>query len=543
MPARLDIPFNLTLLQLTAAKLQFLKPVTSLSSFDGASTTNFDESGLFSTSIFGRVGDDARSRKFSYIDIKIPVFHPLIYRALLGLKELYAGIISGTQYAVFSDEEKDFERSDAVNGKTGYQFFMANWKRIVFVESKSVAREHNIKLVEKFKDTCMVDKVLVMPAGLRDMEVGSDGRPQEDEINTLYRRLLSTANTVSDASIKQNPEVINNTRFNLQKTFNAIFESCESLIAGRRKLIQNRWVSRRTFNGTRNVITAANTAVAYLGAPGNFSFNDTGVGLYQTLKAILPVSMYLMRSGFLAKVFRAHDQPVMLVDKKTLKSVPVSLKTQYYDRWMTDEGIEKVITSFVYEDNRHKVLELDGHYMGLIYKGPDGTFRLMQSIDELPEGRLAEHVYPLTFCELIYASTYDNLNKYPIFVTRYPVTGIGSIYPSQIYTYTTIKAEKRKELGPNWEPLDDTKTAYQFPIRGSQFVNSLIPHSARLVRLGADFDGDTCSGTAVYSKESVDELMRFFQSRRAYVDTTGQFVASTNVDTVQLVLHNLTGVF
>lgn len=541
MSAKLSIPFNLTLLQLTPAKLQLMRPVTVLDSFDGTGT-NFHPDGLFSTEIFGRVGDDLRMERFSYIDIRVSIFHPIIYRALMELKQLYAGIISGADYAVFDDEVGDFVRSDVVNGKTGYQFFVSNWKRIKWQDTQSVTREHNVKLVEKYKEQCMLDHVVVSPAGFRDMEILADGRPQEGEVNTLYRKLLMISNTISDASIKHNPEVINTTRFNLQKTFNAIYVMYEDMIAGRRKLIQNRWTSRRIFNGTRNVITAADTSVEYLGAPGAMSFNDTGVGLYQTLKAILPVTKYLVRNGFLSSVFTAVDQPAHLINKKTLKREEVSVKPFVYDRWMTDEGIEKVISSFAHEDNRHKYVEIDGRYLGLIYKGPDKTFRFMNDIGELPEGRDPKDVYPITFCELLYGSTYFDLNKYPILVTRYPVTGMGSIYPSMIFCRTTIKFERRQELSPTWDPMDETRMAYQFPVRGSAFVNSLIPHSARLARLGADFDGDTCSGNALYTQESMDQIRDFMQTTRAYVDTDGRFMASTAVDTVQLVLHNLTGV-
>lgn len=541
MAAPLSIPFNLTLLQLTPAKLQLMRPVTALASFDGTGT-NFHPDGLFSTEIFGRVGDELRSRRFSYIDIRVSIFHPIIYRALIDLKQLYAGILSGSEYAVFSEEEGDFVRSDVSNGKTGFQFFSSNWKRIRFGETKSVSREHNIKLVTKFKDQCMLDHVVVAPAGLRDMEILADGRPQEDEVNSLYRKLLMISNTISDASITHNPEVINNARFNLQKTFNQIYQTYEDMVAGRRKLIQNRWTARRIFNGTRNVITAADTSVEYLGAPGGMGFNDTGVGLYQTLKALLPVAKHLVRNGFLSKVFVAVDQPAQLVDKKTLKKTPVNLKPYIYDRWMTDEGIEKVINAFAHEDSRHKVMEIDDHYLGLIYKGPDGTFRLLQDIDEVPEGRNKKDVTPLTFCELLYCSTYLDLNQYPLYVTRYPVTGMGSIYPSMIFCRTTIKYEKRKELAPTWDPMDESHTAYQFPVRGSAFINSLIPHSSKLARLGADFDGDTCSGNAVYTQEAVQEVKDFLQTTRAYVDTDGRFMASTDIDTVQLVLHNLTGV-
>lgn len=541
MASKLDIPFNLTLLQLTPAKLQYLRPVKVLDSFDGTGS-NFHEDGLFSTAIFGRVGDEMRSRRFSYIDIKVSIFHPIVYRVLLELKQLYGGILAGTEYALFDQDEGDFVRADAITGKTGFQFFVSNWTKIKWKDTPSVTREHSIELIKRYMSTCMVDHVIVLPAGLRDMEMLPDGRPQEDEVNTMYRRLLAVANTVSDVSITHNPEVINNTRFTMQKTFNQIYDTYEEMVKGKRKLLQNRWTARRIFNGTRNVITAADTSVPYLGAPGGFQLNDTGVGLYQTLKAILPISKYLVRNGFLGKVFAAVDQPARLVDKKTLKAVDVSVKPYVYNRYMTDEGIEKVITAFAHEDSRHKVMEIDGYYVGLIYKGPDGTFRLMQDIDELPEGRHPKDVHPLTFCELLYCSTYFDLNNYPILVTRYPVTGIGSIYPSMIFCRTTIKYEKRAELGENWDPMGEERVAFQFPVPGSSFVNSLIPHSAKLVGLGADFDGDTCSGNALYTTESRDEIKKFLQTVRAYVNTNGQFMASTEVDTVQLVLHNLTGV-
>ncbi len=540
MTSRLDIPFNLTLLEFTPAKLQHLKPVTVLDSFDGTGT-NFHESGLFSTSTFGRVGDDIRYRKFSYIDIKVSILHPVIFRALGDLKQLYQGILAGTDYAVFNEQEQDFVRADTITGKTGYQFFISNWKKIRFMETKSVQRDHNIQLILKYSAASMTSKIAVIPAGFRDMEIGNDGRPQEDEINTFYRKLLAIANTVSNASIQQNPEVINNTRYNLQRTFNQIYTTLEDMIQGRRKLIQNRWTARRLFNGTRNVITATNAAVPFLGAPGAFKFNDTVVGLYQTLKMVLPVSKYLVRAGFISKVFIAVDQPAKLVNKKTLKSEPVTLKTREMDRWMTDEGMEKIITSFAHEDVRHRYLELSDHYLGLIYKGPDGTFKIFQDIDELPEGRDKKDVTPLTFCELLYCSTFSELNKYPTFVTRYPVTGMGSIYPSQIFVKTTIKSETRRELDEQWQPMAETHTAHQFPIRGSGFINSLSPHPSKLQKLSADHDGDTCSSDATYSVESMEEVRDFLNSVKAYVDTSGRIMNSTNVDTVMLALYNLTG--
>lgn len=540
MVQRVSVPFNVSLLELTPERLQGLKPVRSLDIMDGVSN-NFSEDGLFSVSIFGKVGDDRRSKRFSYIDIKIPVFHPVIYNALVSLKHLYGEIISGTGYAVWNNETKDFDRSDSVDAKTGFHFFVSKWKEIAFNETKSAEREQNIAMIRKFRDTGMTSKVVVLPAGLRDVEITPDGRIQKDELNDFYTALLSVANTISEPAIKSNPEMLNTARYRLQTTFNQLYKNIENRIQGKKKLLLGKWASRRIMNGTRNVITAMDTSAPYLGAPGAPTFNSTVIGLYQMLKACMPVARYHIRHGFLSEVFVSVDQPARLVNKKTLKSELVQLKSQYFDRYATDEGIEKVITAYSNEDVRHKPLEIEGYYVGLIYKGPDGTFKLLHDIDEVIEQRNRGDVYPLTFCELLYLSCYRVLNKYPLFLTRYPITGIGSIYPSKAYVKTTVKSETRRELSATWEPMDDSHVTYEFPIQGAAFLNSLVPHSARLVGLGADFDGDTASANVTYSDEAVKEVDDFLTKKRAYVGTDGKFLSSTAVSTVNLVLHNLTG--
>jgi len=533
-----DIPFNVSILHLTPQKLQGLKPVTKLDIFDGG-TNNFSEEGLYSVSIFGRVGDVTRSRRFSFIDIKIPVFHPIIFRTFVALKRLYGGIIAGTDYAIWNKELGDFERSDSIAGKTGFYFFLQHWKDIKFDDTKSDKREQNILLIQKYRDVAMTSKIIVMPAGLRDIEIGSDGHPQEDEINKVYRKLLSIANTISDAAIRTNPEITNTARYSLQMTFVQLYEMIEAMVEGKKKLLLGKWASRRIMNGTRNVITAMDTSTSYLGAPGSVSVNNTVIGLYQMLKAIMPVARYNIRNGFLQKVFSTVDAPVKLVNKQTRHVEEVTLKTQYFDRWMTDEGIEKVITSFQEEGIRDKPIEIDGRYLGLIYKGPDGTFKIIQDIDEVPGSRSKLHVYPLTFCELLYLSCYTDINKYPLFATRYPVTGVGSIYPSKAYVKTTIKSEIRRELSESWEMMDEAHTAYEFPVSGP-YVNSLVPHSCKLARLGADFDGDTMSANATYSDEAIAEVDDYLTKKNAYVGTDGRFISSVAVSTVNLVIHNLT---
>lgn len=536
---RSDIPFNISILELTPNKLQGLRAVTKLDMFDGAGD-NFDDDGLFSVLTFGKVGDRRRNQRFAYIDIKIPIFHPVIYRSLVGLKRMYAGIIAGNEYVIWNDKTCDFDRADVISGQTGFHYFAKYWDQIKFETTRSVGREQAILLMAKYQKSALTDKVAVIPAGLRDAEVGADGRVTEDEINDLYRKLIKFANTISEASVRTNPEVVNTARYGLQIAFNDIYALLENMIEGKKKLLMGNWASRSVLNGTRNVITAMDTATSYLGAPGTVAFNDTIVGIYQALKAMMPIARYHIRNGFLTKVFTTVDAPAKLVNKKTLKAEPVQLKAAYFDRWATNEGIEKVLNSFGEEEIRNKPLEIEGRYMGLIYKGPDGTFRFLQDIDEVPSTRDKKDVHPMTFCELLYLSAYNKWNKYPLFLTRYPITGIGSIYPSKAFVKTTIKSEVRRELNENWEPMGDENIAYNFPLNGP-YINSLVPHSAKLEALTADFDGDTASCNIVYSDDAIREVDTFLTKRRAYVGTDGRFMSSVDVSTVALVMFNMTG--
>lgn len=539
MAGRADVPFNVEIMNLTPGKLQGLKPVTSLAIFDG-SGTSFHESGLFSVSIFGKMGDDRRAMRFSFIDIHTEILHPVIFRALVNCKRLYGAIMSGSEYATWNGVINDFERSNAIDGRTGYHFFLEHWREIVFTTTESVAREQNIAVIKKYAAVALTSKILVMPAGMRDVEV-ENGRVRMDDLNDPYQRLLSISNTINNPGLQHNPEIINTARYSLQLTWNRLYEAIENMVQGKKKLLMGKWASRRIMNGTRNVITAMNTSIPYLGAPGALSFNDSIIGLYQMMKAALPKSRHFIRYGFLSKVFIEVSAPVYLIDKKTLKSEPVTLRSQYFDRWMTDEGVEKVITSFNDEDLRHKPLEIEGRYVGLTYLGPDGTYRLMHDIDELPEGRLREHVRPMTFCELLYVSVYRHLQGLPLFITRYPITGIGSVVTGTAYIKTTTRSEVRRELDENWEPLDDSYIAREFPVSGVAFVNSVSPHSSRLAGLVADFDGDTVSANCTYSDESIEEMRMHLKSMKAYVGTNGKFLHSTDVSTVELVLFNLTG--
>jgi hypothetical protein len=485
------VPFNITLLDLPPASLRGLKPVTTLDSFQ-SNSTDFHEDGLFSSSIFGPIGDERRMQRVSYIDIKIAVFHPIIFKAVTSLKQLYGDVMAGTRYARFDEELADFIPTSSMDGGlTGFQFFLTHWKKIKFRRTSSTRREQNILLIEKYRAVpdsvpqVLTNKIVVIPAGLRDLQISADGRKSEDEINSLYRRLLALANTINLATAERAPEILDSQRYTLQLSFNQIYEHLNDLIEGKKKLFLGRLASRRIQNGTRNVITAMNPSVPYVGDVGVPGFNSTIIGLYQYCKATLPVTLYQIRR-FLDPIFTTVNHPARLVNCQTLESEEVLLDHMTYDQWTTDNGLERVITAFSEESVRNNPVTVNGRYMALVYKGPDNTFRVMHSIDELPENRSKADVHPITLTELLYLSVHKHAPTYPLFVTRYPITGIGSIYASRTHLRVCLKHDRRTQLDEFWQPMEPENTAHEYPVIGSAYINSLIPHPSRLRGLGAD---------------------------------------------------------
>lgn len=538
-----SIPFNVTLMELTPEKLARIRPVKSPDVYDGISG-NFSEDGLFSVLTFGRVGDEQRDMRFGYIDAVVTVFHPTIFRALCQLKALYRDIMSGTRYAVWDAQEADFEAATELEGETGYAFFLSHWHKIKFKDSKSPIRTERIKMIEKYRKQATTNKILVLPAGLRDFVIDSTGRGTEDEINNVYRKILGASKVLVSSEDASLSPIFDNSRKSIQQSFNEIYDTLSQMITGKKGFFQEKFGSRRIFNGTRNVLSAMDTSVADLDAENAPGFNDSVLGLFQVIKGALPLTIYQLRSGWLSQVFGegGSGTSAHLVDPKTLQRDTVDLPLDVRDRWVTVEGLEKLVESFRNPKNRFDPIVIEGRYLGLIYIGPDKTFKVFGDIRELPEHLDRKYVEPLTYVHLLYLCGYQRWNTLKAIVTRYPVAGIGSTYPCHVYCKTTIVGEVRYELGDDWERLGDEYKALEFPTRKPEaFVDSQLVHPSRIAGLQADYDGDTASATIVYSDEAVAELNAYLDSTAAYLDPRGGFKADCNVDTITLVLKNMTG--
>ena len=491
-----NLPFNIELLNINNIdKNPIVRPIKVLDTFEG-STKNFHPDGLFSQEIFGKLGTAQRQYTFAYIDLKCEIFHPAIYRAILELKKMYGDIMAGKVYATWNEETKDLEKSDPISGSTGYHFFMTCFDKMVFKQNESIKREHNIKLIEKYRDKCKLTKYAVLPAGLRDYEVDEEGTPKKNEINSYYTRILSLTNLIEPSILKIDPTALDATRNTLQVRVLDLYLYLENLLKGKKKFTLSKWATRKVYNGTRNVITPMISNTDELGADSAINFNQTVVGLYEYIKMYLPISMFHIRR-LVGKALLGPNEEAILINKKTLHKEMVKVSSDDYDKWMSDEGLEKTLTYFGTNEVRHDILEINDHYMFLLYLPNDKYFKVIQDIDEIPDDWKNKFpdatIRPISFCELLYISMYKKAPKLPAFITRYPITSLGSINPSYCYLRSTVISEERYEIADDWKSIsldedNEIIKAVSFPKPGINFVQALSPHPSRLSRMGADFD-------------------------------------------------------
>lgn len=528
-------PFNIKLLDVTNPKIKNLPYVTSLDMYYGA-TTNFHPEGLYSIEIFGRIGDRKRDQQFAQIYLKTRVIHTIVLKALTRTKTLYAGIIAGTKYAKFDEELKDFVPATPDDGNTGYSFFISRINDLAIQETASDIRSMRKALLERYKGNLTLDRVVVIPAGLRDAERDGNSRVTTHEVNDHYLKLIRASNQILNATDPESP-ILDNVRRGMQAALDGLFNYFYTMLSGKTGAILSKMFSRTVQFSSRNIITSMIPNRSRLHGPKLTDCNTHIVGLFQQIKCLGPIGTYLLKNGPISRIFNDGSYQTFLFDKETLEPTDVTLSPAIYRRWQSNEGLDKVINSFRIKDSRHKPVEIQGYYAALLYR-KDNTFKVITATDYpyLPEDLDKSLLTPLTFAELLYISTSKRLNMYPATITRYPTAGEGSHFVSKSYVKTTNRSEVLYELDDNFN-IDTSQEYIEFPIRGVDFFDSLSPHTSRLDGMGGDHDGDMCNYIVSISNEAVKEANDMSMSKNHYLNAKGKLKLSMNTHTTKLMLR------
>jgi hypothetical protein len=483
-------PFNLALLDTRLQRIAGLLPVKSLEMF--IQGREFHPTGLYSDLIFGPVGSDSRMTRHGYINLRTQILHPKVFEDITRLKSLYKDIMQGRAYAVWDAELKDFVRSDVLEGETGYAFFMKHFKEIEIPRTKSYRRDIVIDLINKYRDKSVLNFLIVMPAGLRDLDIDEQDRPVEQEINKLYRKVIAATNGISEALAFKNDPVLNATRWSIQSSVQQIWTIIMGMLGGKQGFLQSKWGSRRVAFATANVISAMDPAGSDLDGPRSFDLTTTQVGIYQFIKGTEPVMTgFQMPNGIARDLIAEADYEPYLIDPKTLTSHRVKLDESERVSWATEAGRAKLIKAFSEVERRHRPIMVNGHYLKLVYQDEKG-FKLLDSIAELPEDKDTTTVRPLTWAEYFYIEAQQYVHRVRCYITRYPVTGQGSTYPSTVYLRSTVTSHILHTYSDSWELESEGQVYPEFPNTAgkSEFISTTIVSPFALAGLGADFDGD-----------------------------------------------------
>ena len=515
-------PSNITLLDTREIIPGVWKPVTSTDAFEGM-TQNLNDEGLYSLDIFGKMGSKERDKTEAYIDVKLPIFNPSYLKALGQIKSLYIGILKGSEYAVWDDRSKDFIKSNIIDGQTGYSFFVKHFFDLVVTVTDSYKRKQRVKFINMFRDKALGTKVLVIPAGLRDIQFMPNGAPSEPEFTEYYRKLMFRTRVVSIGSAADMESSLYDTvRWGLQSSFNDIDQYIFGLMGGKGGILQRRMSTRGVVGGTRNVITARKVSRNNLFEDDGVSPNSVDMGLMQALLNFSYVCIHAMTTKYLEGVFTPGSDQAKLVNTKTLEFEYTPVQSATVDKWTTATGITKLFNGFSNVNLRNKPIMISGHYLALVYD--DGKeVCVLSDINELPEGKDRKLVTPMTYMELYYLSCQEAIRQQMSQQTRYPVTGLGSIFPANVNLLTTVGAKKRILIDLDGTVIGELRN---YPIKGERvdYFDAMSVDPTREQALGSDHDGDALNSNSLCADDTKAQVKDLFGKREYYISGTNNFL-------------------
>lgn len=526
-----DKLFNIDIIAPNGNDVKFLGKVTKLNIFEFSGSSEFEQDGFFSTKIFGPVGSSVRNESLGYIDIGIPILHPKVYQNFLSLGSNIVDIILGKSRAIFKNGEFIPDSS----GSTGLFFFLKHWPDMKISDNDSDQRKSMIDLNRNYSSKeWLTQYILVLPAGMRDYTI-KNNKPSEDEINNLYRSLLSIGMTLKNNNINVNgndAELFNSIIISLQEKFVDIYEYIKNILDGKTGYLQNQFSKHGVKYGNRNVITSTSTIVTNLKDANKLRATDTIIGLHQFMAGISPAAkgeLYKM----ISLVISNDSNKAYLYNPKTLKPELTELKYKDINTWTTFEGLDKIIKKFGQDDIKVLPIKFSNKYLGLVRDdGKNVELYFNTEVEDLT------NVRPLTYFEFIYLALYDIRDNFPGVITRFPVESMTSSYFTTYYLKTTTEDRK-----VNFTFNGETKEIVNYPILSSSPYNSLTPHFIRLKGIGGDNDGDTVSNIMILVEDSKKEVKDMLNDIKYYIKPDGSLMNDPNIPPSDLLLKHLTTTF
>jgi len=219
----------------------------------------YDEDGLWSETIFGKIGSRNRLLKFGYINLKKDFIHPALYDLISTVSEQTSKIIRNKEFYIVEDEKYKPHPS----GKTGVEFLISTINDVKFSKFCHKHKKSQAKFLDKTKLT--VNKFLVQPAGLRDIDIyNKKGNLQIDEINNYYTKLLIYIEQLTGVD-----DLDDITSKKIQMQLNSIYKYFQdNRLKGKQGLFRGTMLTKTMDYSTRLVLTNdPDVPLGYIGLP------------------------------------------------------------------------------------------------------------------------------------------------------------------------------------------------------------------------------------------------------------------------------------
>lgn len=502
--------------------VKYMPEVTNTSIFED-NGKSLAEDGLYSQSLFGTVGSVDRTKVFGYINLYDNLIHPRLYMYIVSLSAIYEKIMMSKAYVIFDKEKGDFVESDIIDGFTGYNYFMKHLPYIKFRETDSKIRKTKIKTLYRFikKGSYINDKLLVLPAGLREINVDKSGNVKEVDINDLYKKVINTSKLLKVMKgIEGNDKLV----FKVQTAIQDVYTHLLSLLGGKGKKIQGEWASRSVEFKTRSVAVSTEDIIENLDETDIDMVDVSKAGLALYLKAIDPIAKHLLNKHFTRYIFKHNNDVATLINSDTMLPEEVELSSKIRDRWMTSDGMDGILNTMLDNNVKNEYVMLGNFYLAVLVDKGTSITRYLDARDIPIED--VKYVRPITYGELFYIAVYEKIGKLPGFIVRYPITEQGSLVLTKVGVSTTTKTRDvvYREIGI--VPRDFKMINY--PNQDSNWINGLKVSFTRYSGLGLDFDGDDIGLVVSMSEEAIMDLNESMDSTVPYIGPDGKSMLSVS---------------
>lgn len=481
-----------------------------------AADGNPDPEGIFSYSVFGRMGSDERRTRFGYVDLKRKFIHPVVYNAIYQMFRKVPQVINGELWMKLDSKghlvETDSEDED---GLTGVEFFIHNWKKIRWDKAgDSSSRQKKQSLFDTLSvDEVFVDNWLIIPAMYRDINLHSSatGKIDMDEINSLYIKLINYA---SSESITFTSSYL--TQANLQNTLVEIHDSLTKKPSGKNGIIHS-GIMGKTIDYATVAVISAPRFMANNANEQQVPFGFVGVPLHTICALFFPLIIKYLEDVF-HDVMHSEEIAITTVTGSKKQGTKVIELTDVLKETLDSESIVKMVKNYVNDKTkttRTARFSISGNGANLFTEREEIIGR------------------PFTVTDLLYMAACDVTYSRNVLATRYPITDSNSIIFCKIKVITTertIDISSDKAAAGSFE-FEYMRTYPYFPLTSTgaidedkiSWIDTTIPNNAYLAGMGGDYDGDTFRLIGLYTNDANQEAEKIQMSPLNFVDAQGNF--------------------